>query len=602
MELKDLIYEILVEEVRNKKLFDSVFTKWKSEDETLTPEVAEKIFIRFMGGKNEEGKQVRPLKQELSTKKQQVRNFLTKYSGEYGRPKFEPTDLPDITKYSFEQIKTLFSQYGEPIQTKDVEEKVLFFKDPSITERERLEISKQLWFGDQYKIFDDGKGFRIYKPTSQNESISFGFYQKSIAQLHNRSNKWCVTNLRGTDSLSNQWEHYRSNRNRTFYFVIDETKDENDEFYISALQRTSDSSEIRQGYQFRITNAPNSNNDELIKISDPENPERTLVRIYPQLFQNTEVDPLELLPSVEFNERAEMDYTNKSKRERLIDQITEEPGEYDFVIQDPQVKLAYINLGKFLYKVRSFESLIDSDIRTYFDKHLADGNPYEVFQTYDIFDYLVKKRGKSISDYIKEKLSRSGVSVNEIYTHFIEKNHEPGFYSKQDKKIMTYTSKTTGKMGIFNSYVGDWLVHDKIKYVPEYEEIDLDHGSFDFDRTNTSDTKTQDQEVDRDIDQEVGVDGDEMGQENLQEQVDGQISYVLTTWSKSNNPDDPTNFYILNNAEDGTADVSILSHNTWKSVGEPAFVSYGDDDYDFDKGYGDIDTKFDKHLNEKRGQ
>ena len=49
------------------------------------------------------------------------------------------------------------------------------------------------------------------------------------------------------------------------------------------------------------------------------------------------------------------------------------------------------------------------------------------------------------------------------------------------------------------------------------------------------------------------------------------------------------------------AKYTLLSHKTWKSVGEPSFIDSGDSDYDFDKEYSDIETNYQEPINEKGG-
>ena len=112
MEFKDLIYELIVEEVKNKKLLNSLYNKWSREDSSVTPEITEYIFTRFMGGTDDEGNKIKPLKDQLnSLKRPEIISFLQKFNGEGGREKFNPQRLKDIVSYSLSQIKTLFAQF-----------------------------------------------------------------------------------------------------------------------------------------------------------------------------------------------------------------------------------------------------------------------------------------------------------------------------------------------------------------------------------------------------------------------------------------------------------------------------------------------------------
>ena len=50
MDFKSIIYDLIVEEVKNKKLLNALHSKWNSQDDSVTPEITEFIFSRFMGG------------------------------------------------------------------------------------------------------------------------------------------------------------------------------------------------------------------------------------------------------------------------------------------------------------------------------------------------------------------------------------------------------------------------------------------------------------------------------------------------------------------------------------------------------------------------
>ena len=50
MDFKSIMYDLIVEEVKNKKLLNALHTKWNSQDDRVTPEITEFIFSRFMCG------------------------------------------------------------------------------------------------------------------------------------------------------------------------------------------------------------------------------------------------------------------------------------------------------------------------------------------------------------------------------------------------------------------------------------------------------------------------------------------------------------------------------------------------------------------------
>lgn len=91
MDFKSIMYDLIVEEVKNKKLLNALHQKWNSQDDSVTPEVTEFIFSRFMGGTDDEGNRIKPLKDQLnSLKRPEIISFLQKYNGNNGRDEFSP--------------------------------------------------------------------------------------------------------------------------------------------------------------------------------------------------------------------------------------------------------------------------------------------------------------------------------------------------------------------------------------------------------------------------------------------------------------------------------------------------------------------------------
>ena len=577
MNFKGIIYEMLVEEVKNKQLLNSLYKKWNSEDNNVTPEVAEYIYVRFKGGTDNEGNSVSGIQDSLSPKKTPVTNFLRRFSGSIDGDKFEPSDLKSIEKYSAKQIIFLYKQLGFKLPFAEEEKsKTYFFESRGITKNQWVEKSKELWFGDKYKVYDDGNGFRIYQPLTQKDSISFGFYQQSLIRDNfTHGNKWCVTAYSADgDRTSNLWQNYRQNRDggRTFFFVIDETKEPNNEYHLSALQKLGVSD---GGYPYKITNLPNTNGDKSVKINDPQDTKSSLFHIYPQL---SEIDFLTEAKNIPFDEATEMDL-QVDKLTRLLDQIREQPGQYDFSIQDPDVKRAYINRGRELKKIESFESLEDQDVRLYFEVRGDQNNPFEIISSWDLLNYLTTKRSRDLRDFIVGFYeNRMNTPISEIYKRILETDFAPAFIVKNtDDKIIVVKEKTTSKYGIVNFNYGTFLKHDGITYSPEYMLLDSIQGSFDLNNQKSNDDQ------------------------DLQEQGFTNIEYVISIFSKSNSRDDANNFYLLQNMDSWEAKYTLLSHKTWKSVGEPSFIDSGYSDYYFDKEYSDIETNYQEPINEKGG-
>lgn len=558
MDFLTILSDILVEEVKNKKLFTNLYQNWKTQDEDLTPEQAEFYYLNFMGGNDDEGNRIDGIKDRLSTKRIQVQNFLKRFDGEYNRTKFEPEKLKDINAYSLRQLIFLLKQFGKKLPKSFESKKNYFFEDSSVPQSEYIAKGKEYWFGEEMKVYDDGKGFRIYKPKTVRDSVAFGYWQggikgqRGLSSLTPGGHKWCVTthnrDAGGQDSMTNLWHRYRGEHQRTFFFIIDETRQMDDEYHTSALQKLGDPNEG----EYRITNQPNTNQDMLVRIDNPQDESKSLKHIYPQF---REVDWLEEQKHEEFDSESELDI-KVDELTRLMMQIYERPGEYDFVIQDPEVKRAYINRGNELSELRSYESLSDDDIKLYFEVRTNQNNPLDAVKTYEILSYLVKKRSGNLRGYLSKWYQRLGSSVAEAYRKILKNTFDDSFKSNRSDNIYVLQDTNSKKYGIIDYSNGEWVKHNNIKYEPQYDWINSDMGSFNFniDVDNSDDQPTQQQ---------------------------GEKIYVVEVFSKNNSIDDQNNFYLVAdvaNTTDTTGKpiVSIFSHQTWMKEAEPYFISSDD--------------------------
>jgi len=102
MKFNELITDVIYEEIKNKKLFNALLDKWKLEKPNLSPDETEKLITVFQRIQN-----------GLKPEKPQVFSFLSRFDGEHGFEKFDPNNLKDITKYSYQQISFLVGEYTE---------------------------------------------------------------------------------------------------------------------------------------------------------------------------------------------------------------------------------------------------------------------------------------------------------------------------------------------------------------------------------------------------------------------------------------------------------------------------------------------------------
>jgi len=596
MEIKNIIYEMLLEEVQNKKLLENLYKKWSVDNDSITMEDVEYILTKFKGGRDVDGNNIPALQGKLNTNRPEVIAFLSRFDGEYGTSKFEEKNLKNIINYTYPQIKSLFLDFGINLE-EEVDEEDPFFEKAGVSKDDKVNASRDLWFGNKYLVYDNGEGFRIYRPKNQKESIKFGYWQDMIRTKHNpqASNQWCIT----WDRPGNMWATYRS-EGRTYYMIIDESKEENDKYFISVLQPKKDSN---QTYPYKLTNMYNTGGDRDMRMQDDDY-NTCITCIYPEL-NNREVQ--ELIKPVDYDESREL---NVSRDE--ASRVNEREGhEYEFRRVRRPLKLRFIQNGGVLSSIRSFEAMDENLIRSYFEQ-INQGNVDDMFQSYETFKFVIKKSGirRALSDKLFRVASENGLNpkdfgIGTIFTKLLESSFKPIFVSKQDEDIKIMENKENELVGIYNAGRGEWLEHGGVQYTPDYKEmLDPTYGVFDIEGKLGLKKQGDDQEKPEEPTQDVPdttQNDDTDTEDQLQEQMDSQITYLVTTYSRSGNKDDNSNFYVISNVLDNDAKVSIMSHRTWKELGEPSFMDITDVNYDFDKPYDNVDDYTQKAVNEKRG-
>jgi hypothetical protein len=433
MRIQDLVFDVIVEEVKNKKLFNYLLDKWygntPSEQQINQCEEIIEDFNKIKDG--------------LSLKKSQVHTFLTMFDGLHGSMKFNPNDLKDITKYSFEQILALIHEYDEEGENRETEENVFSGGDKKSTP-ERVEASKGLWEGEEYKIIDEGD-LRVYAIPDQRVSMNYGYFEQFIARKQG-GEQWCVTGRNSSDSRSNLWGSYRNRR--TFYFVIDDTKDTSDKHYLGALQKTEGDSQTG----FRLTNVRNDGDHALIW--------EDIVKIYPKL-----VEHRDLIVTVKYDEEGELE--NKD----IVNRINEtEGGKLEFRRMGRAYKKAYIERGSVISKARSWES-IDRTLRNLYILTTTDRNAKDKFQTYELMSEI-RKTGNEYN-LLKNRLTQLGFNgVADIYENLMKTEFDVARTSIDNSTIKLYKSRRTHKMGLYNNSIADWVDVNGNKYEPNYSESD----------------------------------------------------------------------------------------------------------------------------------
>lgn len=449
MRFSDIIFGQINEENINKNLINQLLKKWSSENQNLTFEDVQKIVYEDFA----------PKKNGLNSRTPAVFSFLSRFDGNHGFQRFEPSNLQDITKYTYAQITSLLDEYRD--EDFEMQQDTVFAGKDLKSNPKRLEASKNLWYSDKNAIINKD-GCRVYYIPDQKESMKFGYYQNYCRGLFRGSNQWCVTGTGASDSRANLWATYRPSR--TFYFIIDETKlngktieevnsnitsSSNEAYYLGAIQVVTDNN---MGY--RLTYMLNNDGDRDVTWEQ-------LVQRYPQLDGEKEK-----FRYIKFEPNLELADTN------IVTRINEVEGNpYEFSRQERRLKKAYITgASGNITKARSWQSM-DEGLRELYVLSTEKEDVHEKFQTYELID-AIKKSG-NIFKVLNQRLTQIGLNgVAVIYDKVLESQFNTARVSLDNKNIRLYRDRSSKKYGLYHGLYGDFLKFGGIKYEPFYEEID----------------------------------------------------------------------------------------------------------------------------------
>lgn len=444
MKIGNLLQDVLVEEVKNKKLFNDLLTKWRVQKPDLTPDYAETLYNRFQEIKN-----------GLSPNKAQVTSFLYRFDGRHGYEKFDPDLLKDITKYSYRQIKSLIDEYSDDeLGGIDPGELNTVFDPKNLKATpEKIEASKQLW--ENGNAIVDVDGLKVYDILNQAMAVRYGYYLEQIRRGFSNefgtNSRWCVT-WRGTreegDGGTNMWSSYRT-QGKTFYFVIDLNKDTKDRYYMSALERYPAS---RDGY---ILTSIKNDGDQSMSWEE-------VCRIYPKLTPfKDKITP--------------RNYSEDETEEKsIVGQINEmENNQYEFKRVDRQLKKAYINNQGVIKKAHSW-AVMDDKLRALYILTTTEQQIRNKFSNFELINEIRKVGNEFtlLDNRIKQLGHRDGVGF--ILTDLIKHEFRLTRESLNNPQIKIYESRQTGLFGVFSDKTATWVKLDGKVYEPMFKQTESD--------------------------------------------------------------------------------------------------------------------------------
>jgi hypothetical protein len=454
----DLVVEALKEDQRG--LFNNLVKQWFPDGPSESQvQRSEWIFEHYLLLKGQN---------KLEPKFVEIRTFLKRFKS------FNPVNLKKPKEFTYEQMLFIVGEFyelptffGNLSYQYDAEAdlpEILRGRDLNST-KERIEASKQLWDGNQNLIFGE-EGFRVYKINDRKTSISYGFYENHIANLpiwdqipSKRHMNWCIT----WNESRNYWTSYRKKdtaTNRTFYFIIDESKNPSKEknplvaqYYLCALQ-------VQPGLgenQYRLTSIYNDGSDPIFTTQE-------ILGIYPQLEGH-----IEMFTAVPFNQSRELG-ANVDE----VDLINETPGDpHEFAIEPYRLKLAYINTHRPLQKKASWEDLDERLKKRYIDGIDSVTRMNELLMSEELFRYI-----KSIPEdyeYLMRQIEKYKLPLSDLIRKYIDVNYKVVYHGRKNDNIMIIQKKQAShetEYGIYDAAAHDWLEKDGLIYDARFTETD----------------------------------------------------------------------------------------------------------------------------------
>jgi hypothetical protein len=457
MKFTNIVYDMIVEEVKNKSLINSLLAKWQTENQSLTYQDVERIYERFAGR----------IQNGIRLDKPEILTFLNHFDGVHTKPKFprEPNLLKDITKYTYTQIIFLIDEYG--LGDGGVEQIDRFRIGNDVEPNEEIiEASKELWSSDKNAVINEN-GFRLYGVPDQATAIKYGYYEGEMAKKIHRLfpqeygfNQWCVTRYRIN---SNLWSNYRSRR-YTFYFAIDDNRNfdiqpqEGEEveapkfnhakYYLSAIIVLDASAS-----NFKIADLQNNNEYDISW--------EKLIQIFPALDGKRE-----LFKWKEYNEDEEL--VNPSDIRNKINEDRNSP--WWFARMTKANKASYIQNQGTLREPDSWLSM-DEDLRKLYIDTSTRNNVLDKFKSRAFLRTILSIPANKKS--LERRLGILGFEngLNVIFDNIVRNDFSAYRTSIDNPNLVIYESTSDGKYAIYNTLTLNPLVKDGVDYDAFYNLI-----------------------------------------------------------------------------------------------------------------------------------
>lgn len=560
MKIGDIVYDLLMEEVINKSLYDNVRKKWLLECPELNQLDGEEIDKKLEPIFNAHSR----VKGSLRVDMPAVVSFLTRYSGINGREKFTFDIIKDIKRIPLKKLVEFLEEHTNldvdlPCIEKNKKDeakeeklrlKQIFDKDGQNKTLQKINESKRMWDSDENCVINLGP-LRVYEILNQNQAVRMGYYYHEIYKKNkilgapdgDMNSPWCITargsgtkeyesydengpvgNVVFSFAYGSLYSNYR-NQGSTFYFIIDETKQDTNKFHMSALQ-------IKRDGKFSITNLYNSPHEKPISWDE-------IVDIYPNLRDHKQ--------DIQWRAFDEDEVESKS----IVDMVNEIPGNrWEFAALTLAEKTAYIDASGSLTQKKSWESM-NEELRKKYITTMDNGTIFIKISTFDFLTVMLKT-SKSSLEY---RLKQLGKKVSDLILHFISGEFKEIRSNIANENIKLLQNRRTKKIGIFDLNKNDWLVKNGVTYNPEYKSLEVIYLR---DSTNRE--------------------------------------YTVDIYTKSPTPDQTSfySLYIHTDFKDRVAFPSyFISKSKWEELIQNGTLVSDDDEQEFEYGNNDISADVD---------
>ena len=412
---------------------EKVKIKWLSENPHLNDFMMDGIIESFNNRKNNLRVYIDPNSGPT------VRNMAEIYALNQRFPDFPAEDiqkLKDVQTYTWEQIEFLMDRFNTTEAAAEVD-----FSIEGDTPEDRKISAIQKWEKEYNKLIDEN-GIVVHKIEGKDEAIALGRLQHILVDKYGGS-RWCVTLPPGSGG-NNLYTGYRDRR--SFYFVMDKNKPENDTYYISALQVVDMTKNQYEG-PFVVTPRPNGDQmgkswEDVVGIFPALQGKENMFRIIPkskkEQFDGV-LDTIRFYPNPQ-NPPAANDFAIQSRA--VQEMYVDSPNR---VINDPR---SFMTLSEDLQKKYVANTTLDNYKSKY--KNLDDSKPF------GMLDALGSKNLRFLDAMMKSQLGiKDGVLA--VKTSILKLNYNTSYGDSQNDSIKMFISKVGQKYGIMDLNTIEWI-------------------------------------------------------------------------------------------------------------------------------------------------